>query len=66
MFVEYRIFTDSRLSVLLNVIYVWKGRIHVEYEPTPDSRIRLLINFWIYVTAFALLRMSKFILTCKQ
>jgi len=66
MFVEYRIFTDSRLSVLLNFINVWKGRLHVEYEPTTDSRIRLLITFWIYVTAFALLCMSEFILTCKQ
>jgi len=66
MFVEYRLFTGSRFSVLLNVIYVWKGRLHMEYEPTVESRIRLLINFWIYVTAFALLRMSKFILICKQ
>ena len=53
MFVEYRIFTDSRLSVLLNVICVWKGRLHVGYELAADSRIRLLINFWIYETAFA-------------
>jgi len=45
MFVEYRIFTDSRLSVSLNIICAWKGRLHVEYEPTADSRIRLLINF---------------------
>jgi hypothetical protein len=62
MFVEYRIFTDSRLSVLLNVIYVLKGRLRAEFEPTSDSRVPLLINFWIHVTVFALLRMSKFIL----
>lgn len=44
MFVEYKIFTDGRLSVLLNVIYVRKGRLRVEYEPTADSSIRLRIN----------------------
>jgi len=42
MFVEYRIFTDSRLSVLLNVIYVRKEWLRVEYEPDADGRIRLL------------------------
>lgn len=62
MFVEYRIFTDSRLSVLLNVIYVLKGRLHVECETASDSRVPLLINFGIHVTVFALLRMSKLIL----
>jgi hypothetical protein len=62
MFAEYRIFTDSRLSVLLNVIYVLKGRLRAECEPTSDSRVPLLINFWIHVTVFALLRKSKFIL----
>jgi len=66
MFVEYKIFTDGRLSVLLNVIYVRKGRLRVEYEPTADSSIRLRINSWIYVTAFTPLRMSKFILIWKQ
>ena len=66
MFVEYRIFTDSRLSVLLNVIYVWKERLRVEYGSSAGCKRCSFSLIFGFIERCFLSLMSKFGLIFSQ